>query len=110
MEQLWNKMEVRNVLGKSFEVRIERPQASRYAWGDKFWTLSCSQCPRCIGREEAMRIIEKTIASKGRSRWAPPAEEQIMGLCVWGRWTQILVLRDGSPKRCQFFWQKPSRE
>jgi len=59
-------------------------------------------------REEAIAIIRKVNASKGRRRWLPPSEKEIMGLCDWGLRTQILHPRDRL-RKCEFFGKKPSR-
>lgn len=104
------QMEIKNILGDILEVFIELPQESRYAWGMKDLTENCSECSRCIGRKEAMDVIWEIVVSKGRSRWSPPLRERIMGLCIWGKWTQILVPKHGKPKKCQYFGQPSTRE
>lgn len=103
-------MEIENILGEILEVFIELPQASRYAWELKDLTKNCSECPRCIGKKEAMDVIGEVLVSKGRSHWKPPSQERIMGLCVWGKWTQILVLKDGKLRKCQYFKKPSTRE
>ncbi len=104
------RMEIKNILGDILEVFIELPQDSRYAWDLKDLTKNCSECPRCIGKKEAMSVIGEVLVSKGRSRWRPPLRERIMGLCVWGKWTQILVPKEDKLKKCQYFGKPSTRE
>lgn len=100
---------VKNVLGQEIEIFVGwEYYESRYAWNSKFFTKSCSQCPWCVGRKEAVAIVRKVNASKGRRRWSPPSEKEIMGLCDWGLRTQILHPRD-KLRKCEFFGKIPSR-
>ena len=99
---------VNNVLGEEIEVSVGWKWSDRYAWNSKFFTKNCFQCPWCVGREEAVVIVRKVNASKGRRRWSPPSEKVIMGLCDWGLRAQILHPRD-KLRKCELFGKKPSR-
>lgn len=98
-----NEVTLQNVLGKEITIFAGWLGDSRYAWSSKFFTKDCPCCPYCVGKEDALLVIQRVDNSKGRIRWLPPSEEEVMGLCDWGVWTKILVSREKGPRKCEFF-------
>lgn len=97
------KMTVSNVLGEQIEIFAGFSWDAKYAWATKLFTKNCSECPHCLGKEEAVRVVRAVDENKGQCRWRPPAEEHISGVCVWGVWPKILIPRREGAISCQYF-------
>lgn len=92
----------RNVLREEVKVFTGFSWRSRYDWGIKDITKDCKNCLHCIGKEEAIVIIEIVNLNKGRCNWQPPLAEEILGICLWGVSPKILCSRE-KPRKCQYF-------
>lgn len=105
------KLTVKNVLGEEGE--IFAGLIGNWDFDTKLFTKNCPQCSYCIGKEEAIRVIDVVNTNKRGCQWKPPPKERIMGICIWGASSKILVPRfprlEGA-RKCQYFGKpRPKR-
>jgi len=95
---------VKNVLEE--EIKIFAGLIGRWDFDTKLFTKNCSKCCYCIGQKEAIPVVTVVDTNKGGYQWRPPFQEQIMGICIWGASSKILVPRapilEGA-RKCQYF-------
>ncbi|HUW71887.1 MAG TPA: hypothetical protein VMV66_01685 [Candidatus Humimicrobiaceae bacterium] len=97
-------VKTRNIFDQEVEVYIGLAKKENHAWDEKKKTENCSDCPSCIGTEEAKRILKIIKKKKTQNGFIPPPENFILGLCMWTCWAKILILSTiEGYRKCRYF-------
>lgn len=96
-----------NVLGEDMQFIAGDPSdnSQNYVLNTKYLTKDCTKCRNFITKETAEKVVQKATEDTPH-KWTPPKTENIEGICCWGKYNKVLVVRPKGSRHCEFVGKK----
>jgi hypothetical protein len=83
------RIKIKTFLNKEVEIPVYFPKPEGSAWDRKPETKNCINCESFVSKQEAIPIINKL--KKHQTKWKPPKEQEIKGICIFFDFPRILL-------------------